>query len=198
MTGKIKEPFYKKNWFWVIIIIIICGVAGYGGNKNISIPSIKSSITTEVKKDDNRKVTYDKFSKIKIGSTYEEVKNILGEGKESKSSEVGKIKEVIYTWYNEDGSNMNITIKNNKVIGKGQAGLSSKKAEVNMIKYTKIKKGMDYNKVKEILDDGQLISISEVNGITRSVYLWINPDGTNMNVTFENGKSIARTQLGLK
>ncbi len=67
-----------------------------------------------------------------MGSTYEDVKNMLGEGKESTSSEMGGIKTVIYTWDNGDGSNMNVTFQNNKALAKAQAGLSREKADVNM------------------------------------------------------------------
>lgn len=67
-----------------------------------------------------------------MGSTYEEVKNMLGEGKESTSSEMGGIKTVIYTWDNGDGSNMNVTFQNNKALAKAQVGLSRERADVNM------------------------------------------------------------------
>ncbi|EPY2276678.1 DUF3862 domain-containing protein [Clostridium sporogenes] len=197
MLEKKEEPFYKKIWFWIIAIVIICGVASYGGNKKINITDTKNSAKTEVKKDDTRKVTYEKFCKIKIGSTYEEVKSILGESKESKESEIDGIKVVIYTWYNDDNSNMDVIVKNNKVIGKSQAGLSMGKADVNLIKYTKIRTEMDYSKVKEILGDGELMSISEINGSTKSIYLWANPNGSNMNITFQNGKVTAKNRLGL-
>ncbi|MHB9942494.1 hypothetical protein CF065_12880 [Clostridium sporogenes] len=197
MLEKKEEPFYKKIWFWIIAIVIICGVASYCGNKKTNIRDTKTSAKTEVKKDDTRKVTYEKFCKIEIGSTYEEVKSILGEYKESKESEIDGIKVVIYTWYNDDNSNMDVIVKNNKVIGKAQTGLSMGKEDVNLIKYTKITTGMDYSKVKEILGDGKLMSISEINGSTKSIYLWANPNGTNMNVTFQNGKVTSKNRLGL-
>ncbi|MCS4516209.1 hypothetical protein JTS93_08140 [Clostridium botulinum] len=57
---------------------------------------------------------------------------MLGEAKESTSSEMGGIKTVIYTWDNGDGSNMNVTFQNNKALAKAQAGLSRKRADVNM------------------------------------------------------------------
>ncbi len=44
--------------------------------KKTNITDTKTSAKTEVKKDDTRKVTYEKFCKIEIGSTYEEVKSI--------------------------------------------------------------------------------------------------------------------------
>lgn len=50
--------------------------------------------------------------KIAMGSTYTDVVNLLGEGTESTSSEVGGIKTVMYTWKGSGVSNMNVTIQN--------------------------------------------------------------------------------------
>ncbi|NFV13050.1 DUF3862 domain-containing protein [Clostridium sporogenes] len=166
--------------------------------KKTDTASTKNSTKTEDKKEDTRKITYEKFSKVSMGSTYEEVKSILGKGKESTSSEVGGIKTVIYTWNNGDGSNMNVTFQNDKSLGKAQAGLSREKADVNMEKYNKIETGMDYNKVKEILGEGELMSISQIAGSNTSIYSWVNSNGTNMNVTFQDGTSTAKAQFGLK
>ncbi|NFN88665.1 DUF3862 domain-containing protein [Clostridium sporogenes] len=197
MLEKTKEPFYKKIWFWIIVIVIICGVAGSNSSKSMNILETKNSTKTEVKKDEVKKVDYEKFYNIKIGSNYEDIKSILGEYRESEESEIDGVKAVIYTWYNYDNTNMNVIAKDGKVIGKAQSGLSVENAEVNLIKYTKIQKGMDYSKVKDILGDGKLMYASEINGNIKSIYLWANPNGSNMNVTFENGKVTAKNRLGL-
>lgn len=197
MSEKISEPFYKKNWTWIICIIIMCGIVGLSGVKKINITSSKDLTQTEFKKENMKKVTYDKFSKIKIGSSYEKVKAVLGEGEKSKASKVDGIKTAVYTWNNGDGTNMSVIVQDDKVLGKTQSGLSTEKVYVNMAKYTKIKKGMDYNSVKDILGDGELIAVSEVNGSNKKVYSWVNFNGTNMNVKFENGKSIEKDQTGL-
>ena len=31
---KVKKPIYKKWWFWVIIVVLVFGVFGSGGNKD--------------------------------------------------------------------------------------------------------------------------------------------------------------------
>ena len=56
---------------------------------------------------------------------------------------------------------------------------------------------MDYGKVKDILGNGELMYISEINGSTKLIYLWANPNGSNMNITFENGKVTSKNRLGL-
>ncbi|EJO5347097.1 DUF3862 domain-containing protein [Clostridium botulinum] len=197
MSEKISEPFYKKNWTWIICIIIMCGIVGLSGVKKINITSSKDLTQTEFKKENMKKVTYDKFNKIKIGSSYEKVKAALGEGEKSRASKVEGIKTAVYTWNNGDGTNMSVIVQDDKVLGKTQSGLSTEKVYVNMAKYIKIKRGMDYNSVKDILGDGELIAVSEVNGSNKKVYSWVNFNGTNMNVKFENGKSIEKDQTGL-
>lgn len=74
MSKKAKKPFYKKFWIWIIAIIIIGGVIGSNGSKKTGNTSNNSSTKKEAKKEDTRKITYEKFSKVKMGSTYEDVK----------------------------------------------------------------------------------------------------------------------------
>ncbi|MCR1934014.1 DUF3862 domain-containing protein [Clostridium tepidum] len=197
MFQKIREPFYKKIWFWIIIVVISFGIASYNNSNMINILNTKNSTKTEVEKDGIKKVDYEKFCNIKIGSNYEEVKSILGQYRKSEESEIDGVKVVIYTWYNYDNSNMNVIVKDGKVVGKAQSGLSLENAEVNLIKYTKIQKGMNYSKVKDILGDGKLMYVSKINGNIKSIYLWTNSNGSNMNVTFENGKVTVKNRLGL-
>ncbi|GAA0731786.1 DUF3862 domain-containing protein [Clostridium oceanicum] len=198
MSQKLNKPLYKKFWFWIIIFLIIGGIVGgmRNTNKESSKTSTKNS-NIEVKKD-TRKITYEKFSEVKIGTTYDDIKKILGKGKEATSSEISGIKTIVYSWRNADGSNVDVTVQNGKVVGKGQAGLSLKSSNVNMDKYNKIKTGMNYNSVKQILGQGQLISTSSMQGISTSIYSWINSDGSNITVTFQNGKFASKTQFELK
>ncbi|AUS08335.1 hypothetical protein C1X05_05485 [Laceyella sacchari] len=73
---------------------------------------------------ENDEVTMEEFKKIKNGMTYEEVVKIIGfEGTEMSSSEIGGIKTIMYSWQNDDGSNMNAMFQNNKLNTKAQFGL---------------------------------------------------------------------------
>ena len=70
---------------------------------------------------DPGKITFEKFNQIQQGMTYQEVTQILGREGELMS-EAGSMR--MYTWKNEDGgSNMNVTLDNNRVVAKGQMGL---------------------------------------------------------------------------
>jgi Domain of Unknown Function with PDB structure (DUF3862) len=80
--------------------------------------------TSEPAVKENDEVTMEEFNKIKNGMTYEEVVKIIGfEGTEMSSSEIGGIKTIMYSWQNDDGSNMNAMFQNNKLNTKAQFGL---------------------------------------------------------------------------
>lgn len=71
------------------------------------------------------KVTLENYNKIQSDMTYEQVKEILGDGQENASTEQKDLKIVIksFQWVNKDGSNVQIMFENNKVDSKAQAGL---------------------------------------------------------------------------
>lgn len=65
--------------------------------------------------------------------------------------------------------------------------------------FNKIKPGMTYNKVTNILgSDGKAITKNQTDLYQTSVYLWGARDGTNMTITFQNGEVTSKTQNDLK
>ncbi|RAL21426.1 DUF3862 domain-containing protein [Thermoflavimicrobium daqui] len=83
-----------------------------------------SSQPVEQNATENKEVTMEKFKQIKSGMSYEEVVKIIGfEGTEMSSNELAGIKTVMYSWQNDDGSNMNAMFQNNKLNSKAQFGL---------------------------------------------------------------------------
>lgn len=66
--------------------------------------------------------------------------------------------------------------------------------------YLKIKTGMTYNQVVDVLDNhqGELYINSNYEGYTMSVYTWQNSSGLKcIIVTFDNGEVSAKSQYGL-
>ncbi|WP_286904401.1 DUF3862 domain-containing protein [Clostridium sp. UBA1652] len=144
------------------------------------------------------KISYDNFLKINMGMSYDEVKAILGEGEEKSSSEAGGLKTTMYAWKGDGLTSINITIQNDITKTKSQLGLVSSKADVNMDKYNKVNNGMSYDEVKGILDEGVLISEGKIMNSDSTMYSWVNKNGSNMNVTFSDGKVSSKSQLSLK
>lgn len=77
---------------------------------------------------------------------------------------------------------------------------------VTFDEYERIEVGMSYKQVVEIIgSDGEELSrnkIEGVPGVMESVetvmYQWMNKNGANMNVMFQNNKLIQKAQYGLK
>lgn len=196
-----KKSIFKKWWFWlIIVVVIIAAVASNGGSdtsKPASNDNTKSSNSAK-SEEPASKITYDNFLKIKMGAKLKDVTAMLGEGTEESSSEIGGVKATIYTWNGDGFSNMNVTIENNIVTGKAQAGLMDMDAKVTLDKYNKIKTGMTYAQAKAILGEGQLTSQTKIMGTESIMYEWINKDGSNMNATFTGNKLDVKTQFELK
>ncbi|TDX48314.1 DUF3862 domain-containing protein [Orenia marismortui] len=65
--------------------------------------------------------------------------------------------------------------------------------------FNQIKNGMSYDKVVEIVGDGgELSSETEMMGTKTSIYTWQNTSGSNMMITFQNGKVVSKAQAMLK
>ena len=75
---KAKKPFYKKIWFWVLIIVVVGAVAGgLGGNKGAnSDSSAKQSTTakTKTKKKVVKKLTVG--DSVKVGKVVYTLKSV--------------------------------------------------------------------------------------------------------------------------
>ena len=71
--------------------------------------------------------------------------------------------------------------------------------QITYAKYSKIKDGMNYKDVVNILGvNGKELSRTSIGGYTTVMLMWENPDGSNMNVMFQNGEVITKAQFGLK
>lgn len=132
--------------------------------------------------------------------TYEDVVAIVGEdGVLTSEATIGDSTSSIYTW--EEGiANFNVTFENNKVIGKAQAGIIVSSTEVTLEMFNSIENGMSYDEVVTIFGgDGAFLSNSKVLNTITEIYMWPGTSlGANCNVTFQDGKVLAKAQLGLE
>lgn len=49
--GKVKKPFYKKVWFWVVVVLVV-GIAACSGGSSNEEPKKTGSVETEKKQED--------------------------------------------------------------------------------------------------------------------------------------------------
>jgi hypothetical protein len=69
-------------------------------------------------------VSLAEYEQIREGLTYEDVCAIIGDsGQELSRSEIAGYSSVMYSWKNENGSNMNAMFQNGKLVTKAQFGL---------------------------------------------------------------------------
>jgi len=182
----------------LILGLVGCSSKTVEKNDTASNPPAATEEKTAEEKKTDTKVTYENFLKINMGTKYDEVKNILGDGKEESSSEVAGIKTSLYSWNGSGISNVTITIQNDEVTAKAQAGLESMDAKITLDKYNQVKEGMTYDVVKGILGEGQILSQTKIMDMEAVIYAWINKDGSNANFTFSNGKLEMKAQFNLK
>ena len=55
VKGKLKKPFYKKVWFWVLAVIVVAGIGGMGGEEEGSEPEAKPVASNETKATEDKK-----------------------------------------------------------------------------------------------------------------------------------------------
>jgi len=56
---------------------------------------------------------------------------------------------------------------------------------------------MSYDEVARIIGaSGELHSSSDMAGYRTVVYSWVNPNGSNMNAMFQNGRLVNKAQFG--
>lgn len=64
------------------------------------------------------------YERIQEGMTLAEAEAIIGrDGEERSSSEFGDTKTALYSWQDEAGGNINVTVQNGKIVSKAQFGL---------------------------------------------------------------------------
>lgn len=189
----------------IAILFIVAKFFDFKGENNFRITKETSTSTSSENlksksklKQENKKYSYSKFMQVNMGMTYNQVKKILGRGIEEAYSGEGDTKTIIYTWKNDDASNIFVEMQGGKVVNKSQTMLKNMDAKVTIDKYKKVNMGMDYKQVKEILGEGELVSQTKLIGNKNEMYEWINDDGSNMNITFQDGKVDTKTQIELK
>ncbi|WP_352420729.1 DUF3862 domain-containing protein [Proteiniborus sp.] len=78
------------------------------------------------------------------------------------------------------------------------SGCGSGGTKITKTMYDKIENGMTIEQVEEILGEGEENARTETAGIIIANYQWINKDGSNIQIMFQDGKVNTKAQAGLK
>jgi hypothetical protein len=128
--SKVKKPFYKRVWFWVlaVIAVIVFMVNAAPDVEPTTSEPVKQDEVKPAPKKNNPGISKAEFEAIKDGMSYEEVVKIVG-GPGELQAESGKPGEELYTvsymFKGEKGigANAQIMFQGDKMNMKAQAGL---------------------------------------------------------------------------
>lgn len=179
---------------WIVIAIVIfilIGALGSGSTSNENVTQNEQNASI---------LTAEKFNSIDFGMSYEDVVAIIGEdGVVLSESTISDITTTIYQW-EEGPSNFNITLQNNELVGKAQLGIITSSSEITLEMYNSIETGMTYDEVVSVLgENGAFLSNSKILDSISEIYTWSGTSlGSSCNITFQDGKVIAKAQYGLE
>ncbi len=196
----------KQNKPVLGAVLILFGIIGIisalGGSDNSGTTNGSAVQNTEVSGTTSiaTKLTVEKYNAIDFGMSYEDVVAIVGEEGENISEvSLADVTTSIYQW-DEGLSNFNITIQDNQVTAKAQAGIIVSSSKVTMEMYNSIENGMTYDEVVGIFGaEGAPLSTAKTLGMITTIYAWNGTSlGGNCNVTFQDGVVFAKAQYGLE
>lgn len=150
------------------------------------------------------RITSVDFDNLKIGMTYQEVKQILGrEGEIYAEYNSPTIENfgVAYRWLNNDGTGIVAIFNSENQLIKLSAqnlnatsfGVNQEPPVVTSINFENIKVGMTYDEVTEIIGSEGTKQPTRDNPLTNTnttEYNWVNPDGTNMTIIFDSNQKV--------
>ena len=186
--------FSKKSFFYKLILpslmfLFILIIGGCGNKPNNTGNSSAESISPAPSSSTPAEaVTYENYLKIKLDSTYDDVKSILGEGKKKADNNPDVVS---YNWGGSDGQTINVQINKGKVEAKTQAMLGKTTSTLTVDQFNKVTKDMTFDQVVSILGpDYQESSYKKSANAIRRVIIWMRPDFANVTVVLQDDKVI--------
>ena len=142
-------------------------------------------------------VSYAQYQALNIGTSYAQVSKVLGcDGIETVRTESPGINMVLYEWSGRGGALVTATFQNGRLDGKVQVGLTVSECIVSFAQYQALKIGMSYVQVSKVLGcDGIETAHMSFNTV---LYDWPGRAGGFITATFQNGRLLSKTQVGLK
>lgn len=219
---KEKKPFFKKVWFWILVLIVLAIIGGsLGGSKDKkaddadrNTPS-KTASSSKTESNVNLKDNFDNISLGDIlsngdgGSSLADVKSIFGEPDSTSETNIEGQTAKMLTWGGPDGgdlmSSVVISFSNDKAVSKAVTGLKvgkHEKATLEQFNAVATDGNFSEDQAKQTFGEPDGISESIVNGQKQSMLSWtknVNGDvGANFSITFDGGKATSKSQLSLK
>lgn len=174
-----RKPFYRRNWFWIMIVSIFVVVSAttyisnymYYQGKADSTSVKKPKINNKIENNPSLVAKYNSIKTGKSGYSKDAVTKLLGQPTTMEQVDVNnQIDDLIWNGYdNSHQITIKITFTKNKATAKSIQGLDiDRKKLLTMEDYDKLQEGDSYNKVIKILGDPD--EYSHNNGVKTLTY----------------------------
>lgn len=205
-----KKPFYKRVWFWVLIVlVIIIGASAMGGKKgNSAKPTPASSNSSS---STSNGITKSQWDKIKLsesdGNSVDSVKKAFGKPNSTSTSTVENVKADMYTWNHVANASLGGTVvigfSNDHAISKSIANLKvSRSKKITLNDFNTIQNGQTKSQVESKFGKPDGYDISTIAGQTTEIWMYTSgikgSAGANFNVTFSNDAVSGMTQSSME
>lgn len=143
------------------------------------------------------RVTVAEYDRLQIGMRYREVQKIMGSEGELYPEAIANNPDILkaaYRWRNDDGSeivaifdfsNSLVRYYSNNLDGTN-FGNNSQSPIVTASHFERIKAGMTYQEVVEIIGNGG----RRIDSSSNNTYNWLNPDGTGLSIVFDGSDRV--------
>lgn len=173
-TVKVKKPFYKRVWFWILVVLVIAIVGnalGGGSDDNKSADKVSNTKTsqkadskttsstaaTSSSKKNDGKITRAQFDAIKIGdlmssgqggTTLDALTAQFGKASNTTSSTTNNVKTDIVSWNNVEGgwgATVSVTFTNNNAVAKNLTGFKlTRSQKISLADFNGFANGLKY------------------------------------------------------
>jgi hypothetical protein len=197
-----KKPFYKRVWFWLLVVIVVLIGFGSAGSKGGNNPS---SSTGNSSSNSSSKINKTNFDKIQIsesnGTSKEEVEKMFGKKPSTSSSQsIQGIQGEECVWTGTAlGSTVTVGFSNGHAISKGITGLPGSK-KITSSQYEAIQNGMSKDEVIQKLGKPSGRTYSSIAGQSAEMLMYDGKGnlGSNMTITITNGAVSGKAQAGME
>lgn len=202
-----KRSFYRRIWFWIIIVFLVLGGLGSLGSRNDDNSQTKSS---RAAKSVNR-VTQKNFQKISVsdtdGPTKQDVKKLFGKKADTTSStNVDGTSGDEMIWNDVAGatigSSIAISFVNNHAVSKSITGLKVQRPhKLTLGDFEMLENGMTKAQVKQLFGKPNGDTINNFGGQKAEIWEYTSDiagkTGANFNVTFTSGIVSGKAQTSM-
>lgn len=217
-TYKVKKPFYKRIWFWILAVVVVIAIAGglgSQGNKNSGNKTTTSKTATSSSKKEGGKITRTEFDSIKLGdlmqngnggAKLDDLKSKFGNPSSTSSSTTNGVKTDLVTWTNVEGgwgANVIVSFTDGNAFSKNLTGFKlGRKQKITLADFNAFQNGTKYADFTSKWGQPDYYNESLIGGqknVVAGYTSGVKGDlGSNFNVTFTNDALSGKTQSNMK